>query len=298
MNVAYHPGFEQYYASNGGNPTFGAWVYNKDGGPPIQNTVANIDVRAWNYNPSEDQLEVCSYNAKGGGGANGLIKPGLDGDGLLTGETTVLLASVPGLISTQTMPAYDPGNDVLYSRDRAATVNVAERSDGSFVRSFELSGAPTLTSYAIGYDEAAKLIIVTTTSGNRALAYDTDGNPAGEWNLDIAVLSSYGMGYTNGQLFAFDSARNGWQGYDLGLAGVDCDLIKKLKVKCRNNKLKAIVKSSLPEGTQMTIIENGKETVVTTNAKGKAKMKKKGQTGIHDVSIKECPEFEGQVDCG
>jgi len=80
--------------------------------------------------------------------------------------------------------------------------------------------------------------------------------------------------------------------------GVDCDLIKKFKVKCRNNKLKAIVKSNLPEGTQLTIVDNVQKTVVTTNAKGKAKLKKKGQTGMHLVSIKECPEFEQEVDCG
>ena len=79
---------------------------------------------------------------------------------------------------------------------------------------------------------------------------------------------------------------------------VDCEKIKKLKVKCRNNKLKGIVKSSLVEGTELTIDDNGEQTVVSTNAKGKAKMKKKHQTGGHTLFIVECPEFEGKVDCG
>jgi len=298
MNVTYHSGFEYYYGGYGGFVGSEGFVWDV-AGKRIQDAVPNIDQRAWNYNPSEDQLEICSYNAQGGGGAYGLIMPGLDEDGLLTGETTLLLASVPGLISTQTMPAYDPANDVLYSRDRAAAVNVVKRSDGSLVRSFTLSDAPTLTDYAIGYDETAKLIVVTTTDGNRALAYDTDGNYVDEWNLDVTVPSNYRMGYTNGQLFVFDDARNGWQGYDLGLrTACPCDLIKKFKVKCKNNKLKVIVKSRCPEGSNLTFIDNGEETEVVTNNKGKAKMKKKRQTGMHTVSIKECPEFEEVIDCG
>ena len=79
---------------------------------------------------------------------------------------------------------------------------------------------------------------------------------------------------------------------------VPCEKIKKLKLKCKNNKLKAIVKSSMDEGIQMTIDDNGEQTVITTNKKGKAKMKKKGQTGIHKVFIVECPDIKGEVDCG
>ncbi len=83
-----------------------------------------------------------------------------------------------------------------------------------------------------------------------------------------------------------------------GGGGVECELLKRFKVKCRRNKLKVNIKSSLPEGTELTIDVNGEEHVVVTNNRGKAKLKLRNQTGKKTVSIKNCPEFEKEVDCG
>ncbi len=80
--------------------------------------------------------------------------------------------------------------------------------------------------------------------------------------------------------------------------GVNCDLMRKFKVKCRRGKLKVKVKSRQPEGTQLTIDNNGDARVLTLNGKGKAKTKWTGQTGKHTVKIVECPDFEEVVDCG
>ncbi len=233
MTVAYHPAHGNYYASNGGKPDSGAWVYDSDGNL-LQSTPAKIDVRSWSYNPNTAQLEVCSFNARGGGQGQGLMKPELDNNGLLTGNVSTIKASLPGLPGSQCMPAYDSVNDVFYARENSATVNVVKREDGSLVRSFDLSGAPGLTNYAIAYHKGSGTIVVTTTSGNRALGYDTDGNPTGEWTLDISVPSSFAMGgFAHNQLFVFDTGRNGWQGYDLGLRGDgNCNYtIKKSKAK-------------------------------------------------------------------
>ncbi len=82
-----------------------------------------------------------------------------------------------------------------------------------------------------------------------------------------------------------------------GFLGGDCDSIKKLTAKCKNGKLTAKVKSSLAQGTQLTLDNNGDQVVISINAKGKGKAKWKNQTGSHDVSIVECREFSESVDC-
>ncbi|MEW6250911.1 MAG: hypothetical protein AB1716_09710 [Planctomycetota bacterium] len=217
MNVAYHPGFQQYYGSNGGNPSYGAWVWDRNGNRLQDFAPINIDVRAWNYNPNTGNLEVVSYAANTGGSGRGLIQPGLDGSGLLNGGTTTLLAAIPGLIGSQTMPAFDPIRNEFYSRETSGAVNRASRADGSLQGSIALDlnavGNPPLTSYALGYDPAGDFLVVTSATGNKAYTFSRSGAYLQTWDLDITVPTSYRMGYTNGQLFVFDTARNGWQGY-------------------------------------------------------------------------------------
>jgi len=213
--------------------------------------------------------------------------------------------------------AYDSKNDALYASVFTAgqPLYTLNRSNGSATPGPALSQRLGGLAYnsrdddLIGvHDGAGDLYSIDRNTGRLTLLYDGPyTNDSGlAYDPEKHVLWDIDW---NGTLCYFDIA-NGYQRTDVktglgphdGLAfgggGFDCDLIKKFKLKCRNNKLKAIVKSSLPEGVQMTIIDNGDETVVTTNAKGKAKLKKKNQTGIHDVSIKECPEIKGQVDCG
>ncbi len=81
-------------------------------------------------------------------------------------------------------------------------------------------------------------------------------------------------------------------------AGPDCELVRKFKVKCGNNKLRVKIKSSLPEGTKLTVVVNGEEHWAFTNRRGIAKLKLRNQTGKKVVSIQGCDEFEKEVDCG
>jgi len=79
---------------------------------------------------------------------------------------------------------------------------------------------------------------------------------------------------------------------------VNCDLIRKFKIKCRGGLLKALVKSELSEGTELTIDNNGELFIMTINRKGKGKLKWKNQTGLHTVFIDDCPEHVKAVNCG
>lgn len=222
-SVAYHPGFDQYYASDIGNPNLPAYVFDNTGALIQTQDPINIDVRAWNYNPSTDMLEVVTYNAVGGGSGYGLIEAQIDGSGFLTGGTSTILATMPGNDGTQTMPAYDPINDRFFSREDSGNVNIVNRADGSLIGTITLdlatAGAGAITYAAIGYDPSEEWLIVTDATNDTAVIFDTAGNYVGTSALDVNVDSNYRMGYTNHQLFVFDSAQGGYQGYDIG-AGI------------------------------------------------------------------------------
>jgi len=77
-----------------------------------------------------------------------------------------------------------------------------------------------------------------------------------------------------------------------------CDLILKFKARCARGKLTAQVKSILPEGTELTIDNEGDLKPMTLNRKGKGKITYTNQTGRRRVSIVECPQQNASVDCG
>jgi len=72
--------------------------------------------------------------------------------------------------------------------------------------------------------------------------------------------------------------------------GINCNLIGKFTNKCKNGKMKSVVKSGLPGGTVLTITNNGVPAQMTLNINGKGKLKVLGQANIaHTMVIRECP---------
>jgi hypothetical protein len=231
--VTYHPGFDRYYTSDTGNPTYPAFVFPSTGGVPEQTLAPmNVDPRAWNFNLNTGALEIVTYNAVGGGAGLGLIAPGIDGTGMLTGDTTQLLPSMPGNDGSQTAPAYDPIADVFYSRSASNSVNVVRRSDGSLAGTilldFTSAGIAGAYSDGIAFVPEAGYLGVLDSGADQLVVFDRVGAFVGSVALDITLTSAARrLGYTNGQLFAFDAARGGWQGYEIldtdCLVDADCD---------------------------------------------------------------------------
>ncbi len=72
--------------------------------------------------------------------------------------------------------------------------------------------------------------------------------------------------------------------------GINCNLIRRFKNKCKNGKMKSVVKSSLPGGTMLTIDNNGTPHAMTLNSNGKGKIRVKNQANIaHRMVVRECP---------
>lgn len=217
--VAYHPAFDRYYGSGSGNTSVTGLAFGSSGGLPVSTVQPlNIDPRSWVYNANTAQLEVVSFDAVDVGTDQGLILPGVDAAGDLTGGTTELLASLPGLDGNQTAPAYDAGDDVFYSRSNSNSVNVVNRSDGSLAGTITLdfsgAGISSVVSDGIVYVPAEDLLGVLDASTDLAVFFNMDGTFASAAQLDVDVTSaSRRPGFANGQLFVFDGARAGWQGY-------------------------------------------------------------------------------------
>ncbi len=79
---------------------------------------------------------------------------------------------------------------------------------------------------------------------------------------------------------------------------IECDRIRKLKGRCRNGRIKAKVKSTLPEGTELTVTNDGDHRTMRIKPSGKGKVKYKKQSGEHTVLLLDCPAISEVVDCG
>jgi hypothetical protein len=205
--IAYHPGFDQYYASQTGYPTARAYVWNASGALLQTHFPLNIDARAWNYNPTTGNIEMIAYNP------SGLFTMGLDGAGLLTG---VNVNTTPAM-GSGALPAYDANHNLFYSYFSGATVHV-QSSNGTPLSPITLdlasAGSPTLNSTFVGYDQARDLLITIDHTNDRALVHDLTGAYLGASQLPIGTPNSYFGGYANGQLF-FRDPSGGAAGFNI-----------------------------------------------------------------------------------
>jgi len=221
MNIAFHPGFNQYYGGHGGNINFSMFVWDSAGNLLQTFTPSGVDTRALNYNGNTGALEDVTFNAIAGGNPSGLVQMGLDGSGLFNGSNTNLLGALPGLDGSQTMPAYDSARNQFYSRSASGTLNVVSRFNGSLLGTIPLdlvaAGSPALQGEFVGYDSFFDVFITLDITNQRALVHDFTGAYLGASSIGIfnPDFTDYNVGYANGQLFAFDQQINAWRGYDL-----------------------------------------------------------------------------------
>jgi len=221
MTVAYHPSFNQWYGFRGGNPTFPYDVYDANGAVLFTSTSVGVDGRSMFYNPNTSNLEVVSFNAVSGGGAYGFFTVGLDAQGYYTGSNPLILPSVPGLASSQTVPAYNPTADVFYSRSSSSTVNVVDRQTGMLSSTISLNlaaaGNPSVPTYSIGYTGVNGYeLVLASNSTDAALLFDLNGAFQASVPLGYDVNTSYSGNYANDLFWTIDNAGGYvWRGYEI-----------------------------------------------------------------------------------
>jgi len=227
-SIAYHPGFDRYYGSSTGSTDSPAWSFGPGGGAFIQETSPlNIDARGWFYNSNTGQLEISTYNACCDDSLErGLVAPGVDGSGNLTGATTnILPPPLAGIADSQSAPSYDPVANLIYSRGVDGTVSVASRVDGSLQSTINLdlaaAGPNSLPNDGVIFVPFENWLGVLDQDNDDLLVFDLSGAFVTRIALDIDVTSaSRRLGYANNQVFVFDEVRNVWQGYQIStLAG-------------------------------------------------------------------------------
>lgn len=220
MALTHHPGFNQYYGGNGGSGTFSGFVWDASGTLIQTLTPINVDIRGVNYNANTNTIQVVTFNAIAGGAPSALMDMGLTGAGLYTGSNTSVLATMPGLSSNQTMPAYDSDTNRFFSRSTGTTVNIVSGVDGTLVSSVNLDlapvGNPTLKGNFLGYDSFFDVFVtLENTADPRAFVHNLDGSFIGASQLSgvVSPPANFNSGYTNGQVFVFDSSINSYRGF-------------------------------------------------------------------------------------
>lgn len=219
MTVAYHPGFNQYYAGIGGNPSFRAYTYDAAGNLLDTQDPINVDIRGINYNGNSGNIEINTFNAVGGGDPDALMSMGLDGSGFFTGVNGTVLGTMPGMPSGQAAAAYDTGRDLFYARSTSGTVNVLLGVDGTLDSQINLDlatpGNPALLDEVIGFDSFFDVFVNVSLDGIAHVHDRTTGAYLGGSILPAFQPSQnrWNMGYANGNLFVFDVPANAWEGY-------------------------------------------------------------------------------------
>lgn len=221
MNIAWHPGFQQYYGGRGGSSSYSGRVWNSSGSIVQTLTPINTDLRSFFYNSNTGNLENVTYAAYYS--SSGYRTVGLDANGLFTGSYTNFSVTLSGLPSDQAAPAYDAGRNLLYGFESGSTVKAVSPTTGLVVSTVTLdltaAGSPTLPTHVIGYDSSNDaLITYTTTGGARALAFNpTTGAFVASISLPGTVPSpgEWRMGYANHQLFVYDSGIDSFRGYQI-----------------------------------------------------------------------------------
>jgi len=220
VSVAYHPTFQRFYSSNSGSTSATGLVFGENGGAPISTiSPLNIDPRGWFFNNNTDQLEISTFDAIAGGTDRGLVAPGIDMNGDLTGTLSILLPSLPGLASSQTSPHYNAVENVLNSRGNSEVVNVVDRSDGSLVNTitldFAAAGMVDPLRDGILFIPTFQLLGVVDGDTDAAAFFDLNGDYLLSVQFDFDLTdSSRRPSFANNQIFVFDSNRSGWQGYE------------------------------------------------------------------------------------
>ncbi len=104
-----------------------------------------------------------------------------------------------------------------------------------------------------------------------------------------------------GNRSAEDPNTTAWDWIEYGVPeepSVECERIDKLKARCRSGRIKAKIKSSLEEGTELTVTNDGDHRTMRIKPSGKGKVKYKNQTGEHTILLLDCPAISELVACG
>ncbi len=120
------------------------------------------------------------------------------------------------------------------------------------------------------------------------------GVPKGPYPTEDSVISFGARASCHPSTTAFDYIRFGVPEEE----PVDCDAIRDFDVRCRRGKIKPKLESSLEEGTELTVTNDGDHRTMRIKPSGKGKVKYKNQTGEHTILLLNCPAISQNVTCG
>jgi len=191
--------------------------------------------------------------------------------------------------------------DTRHGPAEVSEVFYAYSTDAGLTWSPNLQVSPPFNSH-VGWPQQSKLgdyIGMFSDALGAGLAYAATFNGEQDVYFLRIDIDCNRNGYHDGDDIASGRSRDdNHNGVPDECEGVNCDDIRKFKVACNERgKLKAVVKSSLPQGTELTLDNNGDRQVITLNDAGRGKFKWQNQSGRRTVAIVECPQYSEVVDC-
>ncbi|GAA4313104.1 hypothetical protein GCM10023183_32480 [Nibribacter koreensis] len=224
INIAYNPLKGLYYLSRGGSSSLPLETFNSDGQLVFTTNNSGHDWRGMWWNPIDNQLEgnPCATCQ-----ANGIRKQHLDINGYALGTGTQILPI--GQPEFQSKGDFDYNSDeILYYYQ--GKIHRYSHVDGLAIGTINITGLPVsisnINSSFIGY---------TGVPGKEVIIYDESleavyfinkatGAYSGTCKMpsDVAAINpSWGIGYTNGQLFINNGNGGTTFGYKIVTTGTD-----------------------------------------------------------------------------
>jgi PKD repeat protein len=210
--VAYHPGFNVYYAVIAGNAIFPMETFDETG-TSLYQTNAGFDYRGLWWNPNTAQLEGNGYNGYG------LWASDLDASGYALNTGTTLFAGTfqPDV---QSCGDYDyDADEVIYYY--SGSIYRYDRADMTLLGSYELTGAPVSSA-----NFNITSVVYTGCCGNEIGLEDyvnktillfnkATGEYSGSSQLPLSAVTNYNFrfSYANGQVWLYDVNTRTWTSY-------------------------------------------------------------------------------------
>jgi len=216
MVIVYNPDRNLYYGTYGGNTSVPIDVWNSAGTRLATITPSGYDFRGAWWNPTTRQLEANAFD-----NTSIAAKP-IDNNGYPVATTVTTIFATGNGLSPQNLAAFDPvNNELIYYS--GGVIKRVSRANNATIASATVMGLPVASS-ALN----SNIVLYTGCSGKEYALYNANAKAVyfvsratnayvgmSQLPTSAPANANYGMSYTRGQLYLFNSATNSWSGYSV-----------------------------------------------------------------------------------
>lgn len=214
MALVYNPSRSLYYLFYGGNVSYPAEVFNAAGTRLATVSPLGYDLRGMWWNPTTSQLEGNGYDNAS------IIAKALDANGYPVASAITTIFTPGNGLASQNVAAFDPlNNEIIYYS--AGSIKRVSRATNATIASAAVTGLPVSVANhnpnVALYTGCAGREYALYDATNRALYFISRATNAyvglSQLPATAPANATFGISYTNGQLFLFDYPTRTWNSY-------------------------------------------------------------------------------------